>query len=163
MKDRKLNAQVEREAALFSGPVFSGLVLSGLVVSTLLITAVEARAQDLTYTPVNPSFGGNPLNSGHLLSIANAQRPDEEIPPRPPRPQTTTTDRFLSILESRLLSSVAFDVTDSIFGADAQDSGTFQFEDTRVSFSNDGVDVTIVITDDSTGEVTEIIIPSTVQ
>lgn len=32
-----------------------------------------AQAQDIVYEPVNPSFGGNPFNSAHLLGIANAQ------------------------------------------------------------------------------------------
>ena len=33
----------------------------------------QALAQDIVYQPVNPSFGGNPFNSNHLLGIANAQ------------------------------------------------------------------------------------------
>lgn len=38
----------------------------------LLVAPIEGMTQDLVYQPVNPSFGGSPLNSGHLLSIANA-------------------------------------------------------------------------------------------
>ncbi|MBC7156547.1 MAG: hypothetical protein H5U20_03415, partial [Rhodobacteraceae bacterium] len=40
----------------------------------VVVAAAPAIAGDLVYQPVNPSFGGNPGNSGHLLSIANAQR-----------------------------------------------------------------------------------------
>jgi len=32
-----------------------------------------AAAQDLVYTPISPTFGGNSFNSAHLLGIANAQ------------------------------------------------------------------------------------------
>jgi curli production assembly/transport component CsgF len=31
-----------------------------------------AAAGQLTYRPINPSFGGDPFNSAHLLGIANA-------------------------------------------------------------------------------------------
>ncbi|MDP5335563.1 MAG: curli assembly protein CsgF, partial [Paracoccaceae bacterium] len=45
-----------------------------LLTCSLLALGQGAMAQDLVYTPINPSFGGSPLNSSHLLSIANAQR-----------------------------------------------------------------------------------------
>jgi curli production assembly/transport component CsgF len=32
-----------------------------------------ASASQLTYTPVNPTFGGNPLNGSYLLSTAQSQ------------------------------------------------------------------------------------------
>ena len=35
-----------------------------------LALAGSAAAQELVYTPVNPSFGGNPFNSAHLLGTA---------------------------------------------------------------------------------------------
>ena len=55
------------------------------VITTMLLVcglSSATTAQDLVYEPVNPSFGGNPFNSAHLLAIANAQndfeRPVEE-------------------------------------------------------------------------------------
>ncbi|HEX5379077.1 MAG TPA: curli assembly protein CsgF, partial [Phenylobacterium sp.] len=42
-------------------------------------------AQQLVYTPVNPTFGGNPFTSGHLLAEANAQN---QYKPEPTKPQT---------------------------------------------------------------------------
>ena len=41
---------------------------------TVGLAGAPAQAGDITYTPVNPSFGGSPLNSSHLLGLANAQR-----------------------------------------------------------------------------------------
>ena len=38
-----------------------------------VLGAVPASAQDITYQPVDPTFGGNPFNSAHLLGVANAQ------------------------------------------------------------------------------------------
>lgn len=133
--------------------------LAALLALGLSMASGAAFAQQLVYRPINPSFGGNALNSGHLLGIANAQRPEEDRS----TPQTTTTDRFLQILQSRLLSSLALDVTDAIFGEDAQDSGTIQLDDISVSFVNTGTEVEIVINDVGTGEITEIIVPTVIQ
>ena len=53
-----------------------------LSVPILLSTmAVPASAQDLSYEPIDPSFGGNPFNSAHLLGVANAQN-DYDDPDR---------------------------------------------------------------------------------
>jgi curli production assembly/transport component CsgF len=39
----------------------------------LALTASCASASSLVYTPVNPTFGGNPANGAWLLSQAQAQ------------------------------------------------------------------------------------------
>lgn len=49
--------------------LFFGLVAAAVVVGGL----VSASASQLTYTPVNPNFGGNPSNGTYLLSTAQAQ------------------------------------------------------------------------------------------
>src|SRR5690606_32122233 len=38
------------------------------------VAAFGASAGQLVYKPVNPSFGGDPLNSSHLMGLASAQR-----------------------------------------------------------------------------------------
>ena len=136
-------------------------LLTAIFGAALAITgAPYVNAQDLVFRPVNPSFGGNPLNSNHLVGIANAQRPEEDIPAAPER---TTADRFVQILESRLLSSLAYDVTDSIFGEEAQDSGTIKFDTLTINFDNTGTEVEISILDEGTGQITEIIVPTVIQ
>jgi curli production assembly/transport component CsgF len=37
------------------------------------VLSFSAAASQLTYTPVNPTFGGNPLNGSYLLSTAQGQ------------------------------------------------------------------------------------------
>jgi curli production assembly/transport component CsgF len=44
---------------------------AGLIGLTAL--SLSASASQLTYTPVNPTFGGNPLNGSYLLSTAQGQ------------------------------------------------------------------------------------------
>jgi curli production assembly/transport component CsgF len=48
-----------------------GLLLIAIVTSSAMVG--PAVASEIVYHPVNPSFGGNPLNGSSLLSAAQAQ------------------------------------------------------------------------------------------
>ncbi len=136
---------------------FGRFKAAGLAASLYLISAGAAIGQELVYTPVNPSFGGDSFNSSHLLAIANAQNDYRD----PSRPETSNSqvDQFLRQLQSRLLSSLAAQVNDAIFGPNPQDSGTITFGDQIITFER-GLDaVYLTITDISTGTITEIQIP----
>jgi curli production assembly/transport component CsgF len=132
--------------------IFLGLAAAGMA----LAVASGAAAQDLTYRPINPTFGGNPFNSSHLLGIANAQNDYKD-------PQSTTGssqgDIFARQLQSRLLSAVSSQLVDAIFGDDPQERGTFSLGGQTISFVRDLENVTITITDDATGEITTIVVP----
>ncbi|HZF44639.1 MAG TPA: curli assembly protein CsgF [Sphingomonadaceae bacterium] len=127
------------------------------LVVTASLYAVPAQAQDLTYEPINPSFGGNPFNSSHLLGIANAQNDY-----RDPRSASNSSqaDVFARQLQSRLLSALSSQIVSAIFGDNPQESGTIRFGGQTIVFVR-GLDaVTLTITNDETGEVTEIVIPT---
>ncbi len=50
------------------------IVVSCFGVACFLVLSISsAMASQLTYTPTNPTFGGNPLNGSFLLSTAQAQ------------------------------------------------------------------------------------------
>lgn len=121
------------------------------------VIATSAYSQELVYEPTNPSFGGNPFNSAHLLGVANSQNGFE--PPEDPEDLETQSEIFLRQLESRLLSGLAAQVTDSIFGENPQESGTIAFDDQVINFTR-GIDsVTIVVSDLTLGTTTEIVLP----
>ncbi len=128
-------------------------VSSGLA---LAFTA-PAAAQDITYQPIDPSFGGNPFNSAHLLGIANGQNDYKD-------PNATTNnsqaDIFARQLQSRLLSALSSQIVDAIFGENPQESGTISFGGQTINFERSLTEVTLTITDDDTGEVTTIVIPT---
>jgi curli production assembly/transport component CsgF len=135
-----------------------------------MVTAASAR--DLVYTPINPSFGGNPLNTTHLFAEANAQT--EATAPTPQTAPlnsgglgTTNTaqqnfDLFVSQLQGRLLSALATQVTDAIFGPNPQNNGTITFGDQRISFSRSLSSIDLTLTDLSTGQTTNISVPQLV-
>ncbi|WP_418152037.1 curli assembly protein CsgF [Litorimonas sp. RW-G-Af-16] len=126
------------------------MILTRVIIATsFLMLSSAAYAQDIVFEPINPSFGGNSFNSAHLLAIANAQNDYE-------RPQEEATsqddlDRFIRSLQSRLLSSLSTQVSNAIFGEDAQDSGIIIFGDQTIEFVRglDGVQLTITEADGS--------------
>lgn len=133
--------------------------------------AVPATAQDLVYRPINPSFGGNPGNSAHLLGIASAQRSatarDAEDDARrraddPVSPDRTDADLFVRQLEGRLFSALAGRVTEAIFSDTPEDSGRVTFGTTTVEFSRTTESIRLLITDTLDGSVTEIEVPQLV-
>jgi curli production assembly/transport component CsgF len=123
----------------------------------LAFAASPALAQDITYQPVDPSFGGNPFNSAHLLGIANAQNKYKD----PAAASSgSEADIFARQLQSRLLSALSSQITDAIFGDNPQQHGTITFGGQTIVFDRGLEDVTLTITNDDTGEVTTIVVPT---
>lgn len=139
-----------------------------------LIFGGGAQAGDLVYTPVNPSFGGNPLNSNHLFAGANAQRTATAsdanddvaagggVDPDVTGDSSADFDLFVRQLQSRLLSALSSQVTDAIFGDNPQDSGRISFGDQQVDFEQTPTEIRLTITDFSTGTTTDIVVPQLV-
>lgn len=111
----------------------------------------------MTYQPISPTFGGNPFNSGHILGVANAQNDY-----RDPRSQTTNSqaDIFARQLQSRLLSALSSQIVNAIFGDNPQERGIIKFGGQTIEFVRGLEEVTLTITNDETGEVTTIVIPT---
>jgi len=135
-----------------------GLIPVALAAGTLLLSVSQpASAQDIVYEPVNPSFGGNPFNSAHLLGIANAQNNFKDPKAKDSGSQA---DIFARQLQSRLLSALSSQIVDAIFGENPQEHGVIQFGGQTIEFTRGLEEVTLTITDDATGEVTTIVIPT---
>src|SRR3546814_11454911 len=83
--------------------------------------AGTASAQDMVYTPINPSFGGNPLNSSHLIGIANAQN---NLKDTKRTKRSSHAAIFARQFQSRLPSALSSQITDAIFCKNQQEGGT---------------------------------------
>lgn len=118
--------------------------------------ATAASAQQQVYTPINPSFGGNPFNSSHLLGIANAQNNFKD----PSAPSNSQTDIFARQLQSRLLAALSNNIVNAIFGPNAQDNGTVDFGGQTISWTRELDQVIVTITDDTSGQSTTINVPT---
>jgi curli production assembly/transport component CsgF len=130
--------------------------LTLLACAVTAMSAGTASAQQLVYTPINPSFGGNPLNSTQLFAEANAQN---KYANQGSSSTQTQAQLFAQQLQSEILSDLADQVTSAIFGANAQNSGTFSFGGETVSFTRSLGEVTVNIT--ANGTTTTIQVPTT--
>ncbi|MCQ3828545.1 curli production assembly protein CsgF [Microbulbifer elongatus] len=131
--------KITRLAALAAAPAF-------------LLMGSQGLASQLIYEPVNPNFGGNPLNGNYL--IQNAQSQDDHEDPDNPADlyeQPSALDRFTDSLETRLLNQLLTDVGDGNSGELVTDDFIVQIVD------NDG-QLTVLITDRATGDKSEIIV-----
>lgn len=70
------------------------------------------------------------------------------------------TNQFMSSLQARIYSELAKQITDQLFSDDGQESGTFTIEDNTINWYKSADDkIVFSVTDLSTGDITEIIIP----
>ena len=115
-----------------------------------LTVSMTASASELIYRPTNPSFGGNPLNSSHLLGTANAQN-DYKDPSTGSSSGTSALDRLTSSLQSRLVSQLLADV-----GKDGSQSGSLVTDEFAINVVDEDGTLAVSITDRSTNETTMI-------
>ncbi|MDP9414419.1 MAG: curli assembly protein CsgF [Pseudomonadota bacterium] len=127
----------------------------------LLLSSValagEAQAQELTHRFLNPSFGGNPFYSDHLLSIATIHRPRE--PERPGAEPPTEEELIASQVRARLLSGLSSDILTRIESAQPGESGDFEFGDQRISFTRTRTETVVTFVNSRTGETRRVVIP----
>ncbi len=117
------------------------------------------QASELVYTPINPTFGGNPLNASQLQAVASAQKPSAPTTPTATQ-QQSTSQQFLQMLQSQLYASLANAVSTAITGTNAQAAGTIKLDNMQVSWSTVDGQKQITMTDYSTGQITQITLPS---
>lgn len=122
-----------------------------LTCALAIAVITSASATELVYTPVNPSFGGSPLNGTWLLGSAQAQNDykDPDALDRSSLGGGSAIQRFTNQLEGRLLSQLLADVNDG-------NTGSLTTDDFIVNIINDSGNLNIHITDLLTGEVSEI-------
>ena len=120
-----------------------------LAVVTLCL-ASSGQATELIYTPVNPSFGGNPQNGAFLLNKAQAQNDNKS--------NSTEKDfvtRFKESLERNIINSITRGVADGEITDGVYDTGDF-----RIEVASTGNGVMLTITNTETGEITVIEMPT---
>ena len=121
------------------------------------VASTSAYSSELKYQPINPGFGGNPFNNSYLQGTAESQKQFNA-----PARQRTATDPladFSNTVTRSLISRLSQDITESIFGENAQDSGQFVVGDLTLDFQKEGDLVNIVIQDASSGGETTIALP----
>jgi curli production assembly/transport component CsgF len=125
------------------------LGLMGIIAAGQMGVGSIVLASELVYTPVNPSFGGNPLNGSYLLNNAQAQNKEKDPDAYGYEPPSDL-ERLASSLQSRLLGQLLADVGNG-------NTGSIVTDDFSMVVNDDGSGgLDILITDLSTGETTTI-------
>src|SRR5690606_38775070 len=92
-------------------------IVSGMLISSLFING--ANASELIYYPLNPSFGGNPLNGPVLMNSAQAQNKHTDPSAGAARAgfePKSALQQFNETLERSILNRLASSASASISG-----------------------------------------------
>jgi len=132
------------------------------------IASQGANASELVYTPINPSFGGNPLNGSFLLGKAQAQNKHKAK-----ISEKSYAEKFQESLERAYINKMVREITDLAFGDNCDPSvdancepsvfdqdALFVSGDYQIQIITSNSDsITVQITHQVTGEVTIIEVP----
>lgn len=137
-----------------------------IAAACLAALALEAPATEIVYTPVNPSFGGSPLNGPNLMNAANSQNKytDPALSSALSRlTGTSQLDLFNQRLQAMILDRIATSVTGSLFDANGQlVPGTVETSTFVISITDlGGNQLLITTTDKTTGATTSFQISNT--
>ncbi|EPP27231.1 curli assembly protein CsgF [Vibrio fluvialis] len=108
------------------------------------LLAFPALGSALMYEPVNPTFGGNPLNTTHLFNRAEAINDYEADD------DSSSSSSLLSSLTSTLQSRLISQLLSS------GEAGSIETDDYSIIVTDNDGSMTISIIDKSTGESTSI-------
>ncbi|MDK2124943.1 curli assembly protein CsgF [Parachitinimonas caeni] len=114
--------------------------------------SLNAQAGELVYTPVNPNFGGSPLNGSYLLGVAQAQNRFKE-----PITEKSQLEQFQDTLQRTLLNRIASALTSNVVDKNGKlVPGEFDTASFHLSIIDMGHGILkIITTDKTTGVSTE--------
>lgn len=129
-----------------------GLALAG----GLALCGGLAGASELVYVPVNPNFGGSPLNGSNLLSMASAtNKHGQQSGLGGSSLNQTPLQQFNQTMERMVLSQLASSATSKLMGQDGKlVPGTFSTENFVITVTDLGGGVLRVTTTEKATGVT---------
>ena len=114
----------------------------------LALAGSGAFATELVYTPVNPTFGGNPLNAAGLLANANAQ--NDYKAPVVEKAQQTDLEKFNDQVQAAVLAKIRTNVgkaVEDMLGKGVDKTTTVG--NYLITYKKEGNNV-VIITEDTT-------------
>ena len=125
------------------------------------------KADEIVHQFKSPSFSGI-ATSSHYLTIdeqektrrdEKAEKIENALKEAEREAENTTLAKFLRNLESRIYSQLSRDIAESLFNSDKGGTGgSIELEGSLITFVNDGINITLTVTD-TDGNVTTIVIP----
>lgn len=134
-----------------------------IVVGVLAVVPMWALSSPKSFNFTNPTFGGDPLRSGHLWKSAEKQFKPEEPPT--PEPQTEL-EAFADQLRTRTLSSISSALAGKLREISLDEQGTedapqtLEIDGIKVDWYQQGDNLVVDMYSDETGEVVTLEIPN---
>lgn len=139
----------------------------GCAVYLLPILMLPILADEMKFQFKSPSFSG--INtSSHYLTIENQEYTRKEALEAEIQAlqdelerdaENTTLARFLKNFESRVYAQLSRQLVEQLFGENPADEGSFTLFDNLITWTTDGINITMTIFNETTGETTTITIP----
>ena len=155
MNERKLNNRV------------SNAVVGALLIVGLCLITFPAMSDEIKHEFKNPSFSGIGTSS-HYLTIENQEFSRKEALKAEIKAMqdalkreedNTTLARFIRNFESRIYAQLSRQLVDQLFGENPATEGSFTLFDNLITWTSDGISITLTIFNEATGETTTITIP----
>jgi curli production assembly/transport component CsgF len=127
-----------------------------LAAALAVVAAADAMATGLVYAPVNPAFGGSPLNGSMLLNTAQATNKHKDPASANSLLNKTPLQQFNDMLQRSVLGQLATATVGGIMGSGGKlKPGSVETGDFRIDIVDAGGGVLIITTTDkATGETT---------
>ena len=146
--------------------------ISNAVVGTLfllvgVLMVAELSADEIKFKFKSPSFSGVGTSS-HYLTIDSQEMTRKEAIEAEIKAmkeqlerdaENTTLARFIKNFESRVYAQLSRQLVDQLFGENPATEGSFLLFDNLITWTSDGVTLTMTIFNEATGETTVITIP----
>ena len=155
MNERKLNNRV------------SNAVIGALLILSFIAIAADLNADEIKHEFKSPSFSGIGTSS-HYLTIENQEFSRKEALKAEIKAmqdalkreeENTTLARFIKNFESRIYAQLSRQLVDQLFGENPATEGSFTLFDNLITWTSDGISITLTIFNEATGETTTITIP----
>ena len=155
MREEKINNRVANS------------VIGALLFLCLIAITSELNADEIKFGFKNPSFSGVGTSS-HYLTIDSQEMSRKEaivaeikaLKEQLERDaENTTLARFIKNFESRVYAQLSRQLVDQLFGENPAENGSFTLFDNLITWTSDGINITMTIFNETTGETTVITIP----
>ena len=146
--------------------IANGVMIALVLLCTASIT-YDLNADEIKFGFKSPSFSGNGTSS-HYLTIDSQEQTKKDAPKAEIKAladaakraeENTTLARFIKNFESRIYAQLSRQLVDSLFGENPAEEGSFQLFDNLITWTSDGITITMTIFNEATGETTTITIP----
>jgi len=121
------------------------------------LVSAPALSSEITYRPINPSFGGDPFNGSFLLQSADIQNQHTDSDLSSLFEEPSTADQFADAIRGSIIGASASQLVRAVFQDGAPPTGTFTLDGATVDYitlANGRVRITV--TDGITTNILEV-------